>query len=97
MVDGIPIGAIFNGVGVVGVVLVVGWMLATGRLATGRELREKNARIKALEEVLETRDGQLDLAVQTLPMIAAAMQGVHKAAEEATAEDTRSARANPPK
>lgn len=33
MIEGVPFGAL-DGVGVVGVVLIVGWLLATGRLVT---------------------------------------------------------------
>ena len=33
MIDGIPLG-LLNGIGVVGVVLIVGYLLATGRLIT---------------------------------------------------------------
>lgn len=36
MIEGIPVGAL-DGLGVVGVVLIVGWMLASGRLVTRRE------------------------------------------------------------
>lgn len=36
MIDGLPV-SVANGVGVVAVVLLLGWMLATGRLFTRRQ------------------------------------------------------------
>lgn len=36
MLDGLPVGAISNGIGVVGVIVLVGWMVFTGRLVPKR-------------------------------------------------------------
>lgn len=66
MFDGIP-ADLFNGVGVVGIcVLGAAWFilaLSKGKLCTGRELREKDKRIDALEAMVRTRDHQLTLVL----------------------------------
>jgi hypothetical protein len=80
------LGDVFNGIGVVGLILLFGWLLATGRLATGRELREKDRRINALEKALDTRDQQLMTVFEALPKIARAMGGIHNAVEAVTDE-----------
>ena len=78
----IPAGLI-NGVGVGAVLVILFWMLTTGRLCTGRELREKDKRIANLEEALKHRDEQLDSVVgMYMPAANALMQALHRAAEE---------------
>lgn len=54
---------LLRGLGVVGLTCVLFWMLATGRLATGRELREKNATIERLEETVRVQRHQLTLVL----------------------------------
>lgn len=72
-------------VGVSSLVIGLFWMLATGRLCTGRELREKNARIAALEGTLRTRDQQLSLvlneAMTTISPVLKAMRAAVDAEE----------------
>lgn len=75
-----------NGISVVALVLWFGWMLATGRIATRRELVEKDRRIAALEKALDTRDSQLMTVFEALPKIARAMGGIHNAVEEVKEE-----------
>lgn len=41
--DALPVGAITNGIGVVTVLFIVWWMIATGRLATRREVDAREA------------------------------------------------------
>jgi len=43
----LPVG-LLNGIGVVGIVALLGWLLATGRLATRREVDAKDRQIEAL-------------------------------------------------
>lgn len=72
-----------NGVGAVGTVLLVFWGLMTGRICTGRELREKNKRIDALEETLRTRDHQLSLVLTEAMTVISPVLKVMRAAKEA--------------
>lgn len=69
-----------NGVGIVGVLAWLVWMLGTGRLATGRELSDKKAEIAALTATLEIRDRQLDSVLREyLPAANSVMQALHQA------------------
>jgi biopolymer transport protein ExbB/TolQ len=71
-----------NGVGVVGCLVWLFWMLSTGRLATGRELREKDKTIAAQAKSLEDRDRQLAKVLdEYLPGANAVMQALHQAGE----------------
>lgn len=81
MFEGLPTG-LTNGVGVAALLVVLFWMLATGRLATRRELREKNERIVTLETAVRTRDEQVDAALAVLPEVADVLRKFHVAAEE---------------
>lgn len=82
--DGIPVELV-NGVGVVGLVIILFWLLATGRLGTARELREKNQRIEALEAMVRNRDHQLTLvlteAMTTISPVLRAMRAAVDADE----------------
>lgn len=77
---------VLRGLGVIGLTCVLFWMLATGRLCTGRELREKNARIEVLETTLRVRDHQLSLvlseAMTTISPVLKAMRAAVDADEE---------------
>lgn len=54
MIEGLPIGIIVNGLGSVGLVVLFGWMLATGRLYTRGQVEEmKQAHTDAMDR-LET-------------------------------------------
>lgn len=80
--EGLPI-AVVNGVGVVGAVVWLGWMLGTGRLATGRELREKNQRIEFLQTALEQRDRQVNMLMgESIPVTSTVLNALHRALEE---------------
>lgn len=81
MFEGVPVG-LANGVGVAALLVGLFWMLATRRLATGRELTEKEQRIAALEAALRTRDEQVDAALAVLPEVADVLKKFHVAAEE---------------
>lgn len=85
--DSLPAGAISSG-GVIGLLLVLLasmvyglWKaLSNGTLCTGRELREKNDRIGALEKMVDVRDAQLSLVLkETLPPVASLMGALHRA------------------
>ena len=71
-----------NGVGVVGLTGFMYWLLATGKLATARELTEKNNRIHALQEALANRDEQLNEALRHLGAENSLMAALHRRAEE---------------
>lgn len=81
----IPIG-LANGVSAAALLALTFWMLVTGRLCTGRELREKNQRIAALEATLRTRDRQLELvlteAMTTISPVLKALREAKNADEE---------------
>lgn len=67
--------------GWVGLFLMVRLLFA-GKLCTGRELSEKNARLAALEQALHTRDEQVDAALHVLPEVADVLYKFHVAAEK---------------
>jgi hypothetical protein len=71
-----------NGIGVTGLLVWLFWMLATGRLATARELAEKDKRIDALSKALEQRDGQLTEALKHLTAENSLMAALHRRADE---------------
>lgn len=79
---------LLRGVGVIGLTCVLFWMLATGKLCTGRELREKNARIELLEATVKVRDHQLTLvlneAMTTISPVLKAMRAAVDAEEDVT-------------
>lgn len=77
----LPAGLV-NGVGVATILVGLFWMLATGRLCTGRELGEKDKRIATLEEQVRARDDQIDLALAVLPEVAEVLRKFHVAAQE---------------
>lgn len=84
--DSIP-GGLLNGVGAVGVALsytgLIFWLLATGRLCTGRELREKDKRIQTYEKALNVRDEQITAVLtEYLPAANSVMQALHRASDE---------------
>lgn len=57
MIEDIPIGALTNGIGVVGVLLIFVWLVATGRLVTRREVDSTEAmHIRELEDISHDRD-----------------------------------------
>lgn len=77
----IPLG-LLNGAGVAGLLVFTFWMLATGRLCTGRELAEKNKRIAALEGSLKERDYQLSLVLtETMTTINPVLKAMRDAAD----------------
>lgn len=77
----LPTG-LLNGSGVVGLLVILFWMLASGRLATGREIREKNQRIEYLQATnaeLLKQNGVLLRA--SVPATNAVMNALHQALE----------------
>lgn len=57
MLEEIPIGALTNGIGVVGVVLLVFWMISRGTLHTDREVQQMiDAHNRAMEDLSHDRD-----------------------------------------
>jgi len=81
VVTDVPAG-VWNGIGVVGLVVLLFWMLATGRLATARELREKDRRIAFLEKALTERDKQLSLVMsESIPVTSTVLNALHHALE----------------
>ena len=63
MLDAIP-PAVANGVGVVGLLVLLFWLLATGRLVTRREMdsrmADKDAQIALLSKANDVKDSQLE-------------------------------------
>lgn len=82
----IPVGLLGDGTRVLALLVLTFWMLTTGKLCTGRELREKNQRIAALESTLKTRDHQLSLVLtESMTTISPVLKAMRAAAE---AEET---------
>lgn len=79
---------LFNSAGIVGLLAFTFWLLATGRLCTGRELREKNQRITALESTLRTRDHQLSLVLtEAMTTISPVLKAMRAAVDAEPEED----------
>lgn len=84
MIEGMPWAAQLGFAGG-GWALVFGavWMLFSGRLATARELREKNQRIEFLQKALEQRDQQVHLLMgETVPVTSTVLSALHRALED---------------
>lgn len=80
--DGLPVGLV-NGIGVVTVVVIVGWMIATGRLVTRREADAMNATITAQRSQLDEQGRQLTLVLnEAMPTTNAVLKALHRAAED---------------
>ena len=63
-------------------------LIIVGKLATGRELREKNARILVLEDTVKMRDEQLSEILRVVPGLADVLRKFHLAAKaELSAEE----------
>lgn len=57
MFDDIPIGALTNGIGVVGVVLIVFWLITSGRLHLDSEVKRIEAQhLREVEDIAHDRD-----------------------------------------
>ena len=72
---------VVNAGGLVAALSLLFWLLATGRLATGRELTEKNGRIADLEKMVSERDAQIAVVMaEYLPAANSVMKALHAAA-----------------
>lgn len=81
MIDGLPLDAV-SGIGVVGVVIVVGWMIATGRLITSREAGLMTQRIESLEAQVKDLSAQNILLLREgLPNANAVLDAIKDLAE----------------
>lgn len=65
MIDGIPIGDIATGGGVIGLVVALFWMLATGRLATRREA----------DDIRKDRDVWREMALEQKGLVSQLLAG----------------------
>lgn len=81
MLDGIPIGALSNGIGVVTVIVVVGWLIATGRLVPQRyydDAVQRGENYRRAAETLIAQNTELitdkDLSLELLSAIRAYAQ-----------------------
>jgi len=86
--DGIPIGFI-DGLGVVGVVLILGWLLASGRLVTRREHEatvhdrdEWRAESRIKDQQIRERDEQLRHLSEVGETVEAIMRSIQTRAQE---------------
>lgn len=85
MIEGVPIGALINGVGVVGVVIIVGWMVATGRLVTRREHAdaihdrdEWRAECRIKDQQIAEKDAQLRHMAEVGRTVDAIMRSIQR-------------------
>ena len=62
-------------------------LIAIGKLCTGRELDEKNARISALEEALAVRDKQVNASLELLPEFANLLEKFHAARADRASDE----------
>lgn len=81
-----------NSIGVAGLLVVLFYMIATGKLATPRELREKNQRIKTQDATIKTLQNQLSLvlteSMTTLSPVLKAMRAAAEAVGDEEADDS---------
>jgi hypothetical protein len=76
----IPPG-LFNAIGVPGLTVVIFWMLASGRLCTGRELVDKDRRIDAQARMIEELTDQNRMLLnETIPTITSVLVSFREAA-----------------
>ena len=69
-------------IGTAGLVVLLFLMLATGRLATSREIREKDRRIDVLENRLNTRDRQLTIILtESMTVISPVLRAMRDAVQ----------------
>jgi hypothetical protein len=94
LIEGVPLTALGNGVGVVGIVLIIGWMLASGRLFTRRQYDdlmhdrdEWRAAHRISEQArLEERDNNKELVAGFGATLTGFLGGFRRASEEAISE-----------
>lgn len=76
----LPVG-LANGVGIGTLLVFLFWMLATGRLCTGRELTETKAACEKKDKTIEVKDQQLwKMLTEYLPAANSVMTALHDAA-----------------
>lgn len=78
MIDGIPVAAFANGFGVVTVVLIVGWMVATGRLVTRREHED----VKAARDIKDKQIAEKDKQLAEFSKLGTAVHAVMRAIQK---------------
>lgn len=79
-----PPGLLDN-LGVPGITILIFWMLSTGRLGTGRELRDKDARIDAQARMIEELTDQNRMLLnETIPTITSVLIAFREAAGKKT-------------
>ncbi len=77
-----------NTIGISGLLVVLILLVATGRLATWREVKEKNDRIALLEATLKTRDHQLTLVLsEAMTTISPVLRAMRDAVQSESEED----------
>lgn len=81
---------LLRGVGVIGLTCGLFWMLATGRLAVGREIREKNQRIEALEALVKVQSHQLTVVLnEAMTTISPVLKAMRSAIDADSEEGSR--------
>ena len=59
MLEGLPVAALGNGIGVVGVIVLMGWLVVTGRLVPKRFYDELVKALAAKDKQIAEKDVQL--------------------------------------
>lgn len=78
--DWLPVG-LTNGVSTGALLAFLFWMLATGHICTGRELRETKVACEKKDKTIEVKDQQLwAMLTEYLPAANSVMTALHEAA-----------------
>lgn len=76
-----------NAIGTGGLLVILFLLLATGRLATWPEIREKNRRIELLEKQVETKDRQLSIVLtESMTVVSPVLRAMRDAVQAESEE-----------
>lgn len=85
MLEGIPV-ALLQGVGLLGAIVFIFYMVATGKSGTPREMREKNEEIRWLRERNEEQATQLQTLIGERASVVELMASIRRTAEQRGSE-----------
>lgn len=85
MLEGIPV-ALLQGVGLLGAIVFIFYMVATGKSGTPREMREKNEEIRWLRERNEEQGVQIQTLLSERASVVELMATIRRVAEQRSNE-----------
>lgn len=82
MIEGLPVGLLLQGSALLGAIVFIFYMVATGKSGTPREMREKNEEIRWLREALDEERAQKQTLLAERASVLEIMNSVRRMAEE---------------